>query len=64
MTELKKAMGEVFTLARLIEHGPAFEEGVRATAAKIVAQFDEVIGRIEMLDPENAEEAADLEVGT
>ncbi|MBD9493202.1 hypothetical protein [Ensifer sp. ENS01] len=59
-TELTKAMGEIYTLARLMNDDPAFEEGQRAAAASIVARFDEVIARIAVLE----DEAADLEEGT
>ncbi|ASP68296.1 hypothetical protein [Sinorhizobium meliloti] len=59
--ELSEAMGELYTLARLMKDDPAFKEGQRAAAARIVDRFNEVIARITVLSDE---EAADLEAST
>ena len=53
--ELTKAMGEVYTLARLIKDDPAFEDGQRAIAASIIARFEEAIARIAVLEDEGGE---------
>ncbi|MBM3089248.1 hypothetical protein GFB56_00240 [Ensifer sp. T173] len=59
-SEITKAMGEIYTLARLMKDDPAFDEGQRAAAARIVDQFNEVIARLTVI----SDEAADLEQST